>query len=56
MQRFSLRLTLVLLVVPLLVAQERVDLNTVHRIRYEALQNSKVMEYIWQLTEVNGPR
>ncbi|MDX2150893.1 MAG: M20/M25/M40 family metallo-hydrolase [Bryobacteraceae bacterium] len=56
MQRFSLRLAVFLLLVSLLSAQERVDLTTVHRIRYEALQNSKVMDYLWQLTEVNGPR
>jgi hypothetical protein len=55
-----------LLVAPLLflapllsVAQqtEKVDLNTIHRIKEEALgRNSKVMDHMFYLTDVNGPR
>jgi carboxypeptidase Q len=37
-------------------AEERVDLNAIHRIREEALQNSKVMDHVFQLTDVYGPR
>src|ERR1035437_789826 len=56
----------ILLVAPLLflapllsVAQqtETVDLNTIHRIKGEALgRNSKVMDHVFYLTDVNGPR
>src|SRR5215510_11168340 len=44
------------LVSPLLVAEETVDLDVVHKIRQEALQNSKVMEHLFYLTDVHGPR
>jgi len=37
-----------------LVAQEAVDLDVVHRIRTEALQNSQVMEHLFYLTDVSG--
>lgn len=56
----------ILLVAPLLflapllsVAQqtEKVDLNTIHRIKEETLgRNSKVMDHVFYLTDVNGPR
>jgi hypothetical protein len=39
-----------------LVAQESVDLDVVHRIRTEALQNSQVMEHLFYLTDVSGSR
>jgi carboxypeptidase Q len=39
-----------------LAAQEKVDLPAIHRIRTEALTNSKVMEHMSYLTDVNGPR
>src|ERR1035437_3242179 len=49
-----------LLLAPLLsVAQqtEKVDLNTIHRIKEEVLgRNSKVMDHVFYLTDVNGPR
>jgi hypothetical protein len=52
-----------LLSVPLLVASgavrlgaEDVDLATVHRIKAEAFQGSKVMDHLFWLTDVNGPR
>ncbi len=39
-----------------LAAEEHVDLNAVHQIRQEALENSKVMDHVFQLTDVYGPR
>src|SRR5439155_24431847 len=49
-----------LFLAPLLsVAQqpEKLDLNTIHRIKEEALgRNSKVMDHMFYLTDVNGPR
>lgn len=56
MQR-SLICLLVTLVVPLLLsAEEPVDLSIIHRVRTEALQSSKVMEHMFYLTDVHGPR
>jgi carboxypeptidase Q len=37
-------------------AQEKVDLETVYRIKQEAIQNSKVMDHLFYLTDVYGPR
>ncbi len=37
-------------------AQERVDLAVVNRIKSEALENSKVMDHLFYLTDVYGPR
>ena len=37
-------------------AQEIVNLDVVHRIRQEALQNSRVMDHLFYLTDANGPR
>jgi carboxypeptidase Q len=45
-----------LLVATLLCAQEKVDLATVQRIKKEAFQNSKVMDHLFWLTDVYGPR
>jgi hypothetical protein len=45
-----------LLVSTSLVAQDAVDLNVIHRIRQEALQNSKVMDHVFYLSDVHGPR
>ncbi len=50
------RLLLVLLVATVLPAQERVDLSVVHRIKVEALENSKVMDHVFYLSDVYGPR
>jgi len=36
--------------------EERVDLSVVNRIRSEALENSKVMDHVFYLTDVYGPR
>jgi hypothetical protein len=35
---------------------ERVDLDVVHRIKAEAFENSKVMDHLFYLTDVYGPR
>jgi len=37
-------------------AQEAVDLSVVHRIKDEAFNNSKLMDTLFQLTDVHGPR
>jgi len=36
--------------------QEKVDLAVVHQIRTEAFENSQVMDTLWRLTDVYGPR
>ncbi|HTM51137.1 MAG TPA: M20/M25/M40 family metallo-hydrolase [Bryobacteraceae bacterium] len=38
------------------LAEEKVDLTAVHRIKTEAFQHSKVMEHAFYLTDVYGPR
>jgi carboxypeptidase Q len=40
----------------LLAAEEKVDLSVINRIKAEAFENSKVMEDMFYLTDVNGPR
>jgi carboxypeptidase Q len=40
----------------LALAEEKVDLATLHKIKDEAFQHSKVMETMFYLTDVNGPR
>ena len=37
-------------------AQEKVDLETVYKIKQEAIQNSKVMDHLFWLTDAYGPR
>ncbi|MBV9771950.1 MAG: peptidase M28, partial [Bryobacterales bacterium] len=37
-------------------SEEPVDLSVIHRIKSEALENSRVMEDVFYLTDVNGPR
>ncbi len=39
-----------------LLAQEKVDLNVIHRIKQEAFKNSRVMDHLFYLTDVHGPR
>jgi carboxypeptidase Q len=39
-----------------LVAEEKVDLYTMHRIRAEERDNSKLMDTLFYLTDLNGPR
>lgn len=37
-------------------AEEPVDLSVIHRIKTEAFENSKVMDHLFYLTDVHGPR
>lgn len=37
-------------------AQARLDLTTIGAIRQEAMQRSQIMDHIWWLSEVHGPR
>jgi len=37
-------------------AEEPVDLSIVHRIKKEAFEHSKVMDHLFQITDVHGPR
>jgi len=39
-----------------LPAQEAVDLEVFHRIRQEAYEHSEVMDHLFQLVDVHGPR
>ena len=39
-----------------IAAEEQVDLATIHRIKEEAFKDSKVMDHLFYLTDVNGPR
>jgi hypothetical protein len=38
------------------ISNEEVDLAAVHRIKDEAFQNGKVMDHLFYLTDINGPR
>jgi hypothetical protein len=51
----SIALALAACLVPA-AAEEPVDLQVVHNIRAEAFDNSKVMNHLFYLTDVNGPR
>jgi carboxypeptidase Q len=51
------RLFSALFLLPLLIgAEDKVDLYTLHRIRAEAVEHSQVMENLFYLTDVHGPR
>jgi carboxypeptidase Q len=55
--RTSLRVLAVLsIVVVTLAAQEKVDLTVVNKIKGEAFQNSQVMDHLFYLSDVYGPR
>src|SRR5215510_15256822 len=57
--RVALRLAaLSIALLPLwpVAAEEKVDLATVFRIKEEAFKHSKVMDHLFYLTDVNGPR
>jgi carboxypeptidase Q len=44
-------------ILPLLaLAEETVDLGVIHRIKSEAFENSKVMDHLFFLTDLHGPR
>lgn len=38
------------------VSEDQVDLQAVHRIKEEAFRNGKVMDHLFYLTDVHGPR
>ena len=38
------------------LADEPVDLSIVHRIKTEAFEHSKVMDHLFQITDMHGPR
>ena len=40
----------------LLIAAESVDLSVINRVKTEAFEHSKVMDHMFYLTDVNGPR
>src|SRR5262249_27799588 len=46
----------VILLAASLGAEEKVDLGVIQRIKIEAFQNSKVMDHLFWLTDVYGPR
>ncbi len=54
--RFRVPLALVLGAASTAAAQETVDLAVVHRIKAEAFQSGKVMDHLFFLTDVGGPR
>ena len=57
MPRKTIALALSLLAAPsLFAAQEKIDLNMMHKIKTEAFNNSKVMETMHFLTDRYGPR
>ena len=58
MPRKTISIAVLLLLVPLLViAQERVDLNVMHKIKADEFgANSKVMDIVYNLTDRYGPR
>jgi hypothetical protein len=47
---------LLVLALPLLRADEKVDLGVINRIKAEEFENSKVMDHAFYLTDVYGPR
>ncbi len=49
-------ISLLLLALAPLSAQEKVDLSMIHRIKAEAFENSQVMDHLFYLSEVYGPR
>jgi len=55
--KLSLRLAACsLALASLALAQEKIDLDVIYKIKQEAIQNSKVMDHLWYLTDVYGPR
>jgi hypothetical protein len=54
--RTILLLTVASIPLLLLAAEEKVDLSVINRIKAEAFDNSKVMDDMFYLTDVDGPR
>jgi carboxypeptidase Q len=48
--------TIAALAIPVAFAEEQVDLDAVHRIKAEAFEHSEVMEHLFYLSDVYGPR
>lgn len=55
-RHFRILFAAALALAPLLLAEEKVDLVSVNRIRHEAFSNSQVMDTMFYLTDVYGPR
>ncbi len=53
---FAISCSLFLLALAPARAEERIDLDTIHNIKTEAFDNSKVMDHMFYLTDVYGPR
>ncbi len=49
-------LSFILLITPGFVSAEDVDLEVIHRIKQEAFQHSKIMDYLHLIADENGPR
>ncbi len=49
-------ITLLLLCAGFAAAQDAPNLEAIHKIKVEAFQNSKVMDHLFHLTDVHGPR
>lgn len=45
-----------LLLAAIAIPSDDVDLTVIHKIKQEAFQNGKVMDHLFYLTDVNGPR
>lgn len=56
MKKQLIFVTLSILLIPALFGQEKIDLNAIGKIKQEGLENSKVMDIAFQLTDVAGPR
>ncbi len=51
-----LRIGILFCILPALWPQERVDLETLYRVKSEGFQRSHVMDHVFYLTDVYGPR
>src|SRR5262249_2141827 len=51
-----MRKLVLVLALPMLWAEEKVDLAVINKIKAEEFQNSKVMDHAYYLTDVYGPR
>ena len=56
LMRYKLPVLALILLVTAAAAEEAINLDVIHRIRQEATQNSKVMDHLFQLTDVSGSR
>jgi hypothetical protein len=54
--RLGLLLSATVIAAGIAVSEEHVDLEVVHRLRTEAFERSRVMEHLFYLTDVHGPR